>query len=271
MFALSYLEKLNLLEKWFKEKTKNVVVAFSGGVDSSLVVFLAKKYLGKANVLAIISSSPSLKQKDLNVAVDFCNLFEINLEIIETKEIEDSRYTSNPINRCYFCKFNLYDELQNISIKYPNTIILDGQNSEDLSDYRPGIKAAEEFNIYHPLADCGLSKNEIREIARHFNLPTWDKPASPCLSSRIPYGQEVTIEKLKQIETAENILNKHGFNDVRVRHYNNHAVIEVPPDRLPDLVKIQTEISQEILKLGFDDLKIDEEGLISGKLNRALV
>jgi pyridinium-3,5-biscarboxylic acid mononucleotide sulfurtransferase len=271
MFELNYLEKSNLLEKWFKEKTKNAIVAFSGGVDSSLVVFLARKYLGKKNVLAIISSSPSLKQKDLNVAIDFCRLFEINLEIIETKEIEDSRYTSNPINRCYFCKFNLYDELQNISIKYPNTIILDGQNIEDLGDYRPGIKAAEEFNICHPLAECGLSKNEIREIARHFNLPTWDKPASPCLSSRIPYGQEVTIEKLKQIEAAENILNKHGFNDVRIRHHNNHAKIEVLPNRLSDLIKIQNEISFEILQLGFDQVEIDKEGLVSGKLNRVIL
>ena len=271
MLMVSHLEKLNLLEKWFKEKTNKVIIAFSGGVDSCLVVFLARMYLGKENVLAIISSSPSLKQKDLMVAIDFCKLFDINLEIIETKEIEDSRYTSNPVNRCYFCKINLYDELQDISLNYPDIMILNGQNYDDLSDYRPGIKAADEFKVYHPLADCELSKNEIRELARYFSLPTWDKPASPCLSSRIPYGQEVTIEKLKQIEAAENLLNEYGFYEVRVRHFNGTAKVEVPLNQLIELIRIKDEISSEILKLGFDHLEIDEEGLVSGKLNRAIV
>jgi pyridinium-3,5-biscarboxylic acid mononucleotide sulfurtransferase len=265
--SLNY--NLNNLENWFREKADRVVIAFSGGVDSCLVTFLANKFLGRENVLAIISASPSLKQKDLTIAIDFCKLFEINLEIIETKEMNDTRYNSNPVNRCYFCKINLYYELRDISLRYQDSIIVNGQNFDDFSDYRPGIEAAEEFKIYHPLADCKLSKIEIRELARYFNLTTWDKPASPCLSSRIPYGQEVTIEKLRQIEAAENILNEFGFNDVRVRHFNNLAKIEVPLNKLEDLLNIQDEISPKILQLGFEKFEIDREGLVSGKLNRA--
>jgi pyridinium-3,5-biscarboxylic acid mononucleotide sulfurtransferase len=267
----SYLEKLNLLEKWFDEKVEIVIVAFSGGVDSSLVAFLARKFLGRDNVLAVISASPSLKQKDLNLAIDFCSRMDIELSIIKTHEMEDGNYTSNPINRCYFCKVNLYDELKNISLTYPGRVIINGQNFDDLSDYRPGIKAAEEFRVCHPLADCGLSKSDIRNLALHFFLPNWDKPASPCLSSRIPYGQEVTIKKLKQVEAAEEILNDFGFNDVRVRHYNDLAVIEVPYEHLPLLKKIQGQVSAKILELGFQRLEIDEEGLVSGKLNRAII
>jgi len=259
------------IENWFREKTSKVIIAFSGGVDSCLVAFLANKFLGKENVFAIISASPSLKQKDLTIAIDFCKQFEINLEIIETKEMDDTRYSSNPVNRCYFCKINLYDELQNISLKYPDSIIVNGQNFDDLSDYRPGKEAAKEFKVYHPLADCKLSKNEIRELARYFNLPTSDKPASPCLSSRIPYGSEVTHKKLRQIEAAENILNDFGFHDVRVRHYNNLAKIEVPTNRLEELLNVQEDISQKILQLGFDRFEIDKEGLVSGKLNRLII
>ena len=142
--------------------------------------------------------------------------------------MEDPNYYTNPANRCYFCKTNLYNELNIIAKRFPETAIINGQNFEDFGDYRPGIKAANEFKILTPLADCKFGKNDIREIAEFFNLSTWDKPASPCLSSRIPYGEEVTVQKLRQIELAENLLNEIGFNEVRVRHYNNVAKIEVP-------------------------------------------
>lgn len=266
----TYSDKFLTLEKWFNDKTGKIIVALSGGVDSCLVAFLARKYIGKENVLAVISSSPSLKRQDLDIAINFCTRFDINLEIIETKEIEDIRYSSNPVNRCYFCKINLYEELQTIANKYHSAIILNGQNSDDLDDYRPGIKAAEEFRVYHPLADCDLSKRDIREIAQYFNLPVWDKPASPCLSSRIPYGKEVTSRKLKQIEEAENFLNRHGFDDVRVRHYNDLAVIEVPYNKIKELIKIKDEITMGIQALGFGHCEIDSEGLVSGKLNRGV-
>jgi uncharacterized protein len=262
---------LSNLENWFNAHNSKAIIAFSGGVDSSLVLFLARKYLGKDNTLAVISSSPSLKRRDLRIATDFCEMFDINLSVIETQEMSDPNYYSNPADRCYFCKFNLYDELKKISVKYPGTAILNGQNKDDLSDYRPGLKAGEEFKVYHPLADCGLSKMDIRDLAKHFNLPNWDKPASPCLSSRIPYGEEITVAKLKLVESAEEILFEYGFNDMRVRSFNNTARIEVPVNKLPDLMKVEEEIKEKIIQLGFERCEVDGEGLVSGKLNRVLL
>ena len=247
-----------------------MIVAFSGGVDSCLTLFLARKFLGKEKVVAVISASPSLKKRDLEIAINFCKENDINLEVIETKEIEDPNYITNPVNRCYFCKSNLYFELKMISEKFPGTTVLNGQNKDDYSDYRPGIKAANEFKILTPLADCNFTKNDVREVAKYFNLSTWDKPASPCLSSRIPYGQEVTIGKLKQIENAENFLNDRGFSEVRVRHFNNKARIEVPKDRLSELFKIENEVKIKLTQLGFVNIEIDNEGFVSGKLNRVL-
>jgi pyridinium-3,5-biscarboxylic acid mononucleotide sulfurtransferase len=263
-------QKLNNLEQWFEKHNQKVIIAISGGVDSSLVAFLSRKYLGKENTLAVISASPSLKQIDLVSAKSFCEENDINLEIIETKEIEDPNYYSNPINRCYFCKMNLYNELKIIADRYPGAIIINGQNYDDIADYRPGIKAANEFQVLTPLADCKLTKSDIRFIASHFNLSLWDKPASPCLSSRIPYGEEVTVQKLKKIEAAENLLNKFGFSEVRVRNYNNTARIEVPAERIKDLIKVKKDVSNKILQIGFSNCEIDDEGFISGKLNRVL-
>lgn len=262
--------KLVEIENWFKTNCKKVIIAFSGGVDSCLVAFLARKHLGKENALAVIADSPSLKRKDLEIAKSFCVEFDIKLEIVQTKEIENENYTSNPIDRCYFCKFTLYDELKIIADKYPGTDILNGQNFDDLGDYRPGIKAAAEYKVLKPLADCNFTKIDIREMAQQFKLSTWDKPASPCLSSRIPYGQEVTIEKLRQIEDAENMLNSLGFNDVRVRHFGDRAKVEVPANQLEKLKIHKETIAKNILDIGFESCEIDEEGLVSGKLNRAI-
>jgi uncharacterized protein len=174
------------------------------------------------------------------------------------------------VDRCYFCKFTLYDELALIAEKYPDSTILNGQNYDDLGDYRPGIKAAKEFRVLKPLADCNFTKIDIRQMAQHFGLSTWDKPASPCLSSRIPYGQEVTIEKLRQIEEAENMLNALGFEEVRVRHFGETAKIEVPNAQVTLLKKHERSIRKNMSDIGFKDCEIDEEGLVSGKLNRAI-
>ena len=268
---LEHLEKKILeVKEWFSKNCTKVIVAFSGGVDSCLVAFLAREYLGKENALAVIADSPSLKRKDLDIAINFCRDHDIELEIVHTKEMDNPNYSSNPVDRCYFCKFTLYDELKVIAEKYPGTDILNGQNFDDLGDYRPGIQAAKEYRVLKPLADCNFTKIDIREMAKHFNLSTWDKPASPCLSSRIPYGQEVTVDKLRQIEDAENMLNTLGFEEVRVRHFGTTAKIEVPAKELERLIKHEKIIENHILELGFERCEIDKEGLVSGKLNRAI-
>jgi len=260
--------RLKKLQDWF-EDLNGTLTAFSGGVDSSLVAYLAHKFLGD-KAIACISISPSLKRKDYQVALDFSHRFCITLEVIETREVDDPNYYTNPVNRCFYCKNHLYHDLQILGKKYPGYTILNGINTDDLGDYRPGIQAAKQHGVRSPLLECGVSKEQIRSLAKFLELPSWDKPASPCLSSRIPYGQEVSREKLKQIELAEEILNQHGFEDVRVRHFQQEARIEVPPQYLGSLKEKHLEIQRSLRKLGFERCLIDEEGLVSGKLNRNL-
>lgn len=268
-FSIEIEQKLQKLEKWF-ESIQGSIVAFSGGIDSTLVLFLARKFQGKEKAIGVISNSESLKTKDFKLAKDFCNQFDIQLEVIKTNELEDERYNSNPIDRCFFCKDHLFTDLSKINKKYPTYKVLSGTNFDDLGDYRPGINAAQKNAVLSPMVECKINKNDIREIARYYGLPNWDKPASPCLSSRIPYNQTVTREKLKQVELAEDILNEFGFEDVRVRHYGNYGKIEVHAEDLNRLKSMQDEVVTKITALGFERCEIDEEGLVSGKLNRVI-
>ena len=262
-------EKLNLLEQWFRQR-KGSIVAFSGGIDSTLVLYLARKFQGRNGAIGVISNSESLKNKDFKLAQSFCNEFDIQLRVIKTDELTDSNYNQNPINRCFFCKDHLFQDLQEMKKEYPGFEILSGTNYDDLGDYRPGIDAAQKNQVTSPLVDCKVTKEQIRGIARHFNLPNWNKPASPCLSSRIPYNQAVTLEKLQQIEAAEDILNSYGFEDVRVRHFGTFGRIEVQKDDLEKLLSIKDSVSTDIKNLGFARVEIDNEGLVSGKMNRVL-
>jgi pyridinium-3,5-biscarboxylic acid mononucleotide sulfurtransferase len=263
------MNKVEELRRWF-EPRKGSIVAFSGGIDSSLVLYLAHIFQGKNRAIGVISRSESLKTKDFDLAQSFCRQFDITLEVIVTNELEDERYNENPLNRCYFCKDHLYSDLQVIRDKFPGFDVLNGTNTDDLGDYRPGMKAASEYEILSPLSDCGITKTEIREIALNYNLPNWDKPASPCLSSRIPYNQRITRKKLVEIEQAEDLLNAFGFNDVRVRHYGDHGRVEVNADDLPRLMEMREAVIEGIRKVGFGDVVIDPEGLVSGKLNRQI-
>lgn len=257
------------LIQWFG-KCRFAIVAFSGGVDSSLVAFLANHLLGHELTISVISDSPSLKRGDLEQAKAFCRRHEIPLRIIETREIENPDYILNPINRCYFCKHALYEELQGIVEEHPESWIINGTNADDLGDYRPGLKAADQFGVHSPLAECGLNKHAVRELAAALGLECWDKPASPCLSSRIAYGQPVTREKLRQIEEAETLLNRTGFPVVRFRHYGSEGRIEVPTEDLPRLRDAFLSLESSIRSLGFEHVTLDEEGFVSGKLNREI-
>ena len=261
-------EKIKALEQWFANHT-GTITAFSGGIDSAVVLFLSHRFLGD-QAFGCISISPSLKRKDYAEAIDFCTQFGIHLEIIETQEIKDENYLSNPANRCYFCKSHLYTDLSAMSTRFPGYTLLNGTNKDDYKDYRPGIQAANEHQIQSPLADCGLVKAEVRALGKHFGLPNWNKPASPCLSSRVPYGNFITPFKLKQIENAETTLNNFGFAEVRVRHYGKEAKIEVPQEEIGRLKENLPQITSIFKTFDFDSVRVDEEGLVSGKLNRAL-
>jgi len=260
-------KKLEKLRAWF-ENHPGSIVAFSGGIDSTLLLFLARKYQGREGAIGVISDSESLKRKDFQLAREICEDYDIQLEVIKTKELYDDRYNQNPVDRCFFCKEHLYTDLQNVADKYPGFPVLNGTNADDHQDYRPGLKAAQIYAVASPLSDCGVTKDEVRELAQYFGLPNWDKPASPCLSSRIPYTHKVTRKKLVEIEEAENLLNEFGFANVRVRHYGKLGRVEVPLEELPRLKANEHEIKEKIRQIGFPEVEFDEEGMLSGKLNR---
>lgn len=263
------MQVLEQLENWFGN-CPGALIAFSGGVDSSLVAYLARTWLGREHMRAVISASASLKLSELELAKDFARMHDIPLEIIITREIENPNYFNNPSNRCYYCKHTLYDELAAMQKDHPNWWVLNGTNTDDSGDYRPGLKAANEFQVRSPLMENGLDKTAVRDVAAHYNLDCWDKPASPCLASRVPYGEEVTVEKLRQIEAAEAIVAQMGFSNCRVRHYREKACVEVPAPDVARLLALHAELEIRLLSIGFTQVDIDTEGLVSGKLNRAL-
>jgi uncharacterized protein len=261
--------KLELLKNWFRNH-KGTVTAFSGGVDSSLVLYVSKLVL-EENAIGLISNSESLKSKDFEVATSFCEHHNISLEVIKTDELNDPNYTANPSNRCFFCKNHLYEAMIDvIREKYPDYTILNGTNFDDLGDYRPGLEAANIHHIKSPLVALKINKKEVIEMANELGLETANKPPSPCLSSRIPYGTQVNSQRLEQIENAEYILNDFGFETVRVRNNGDEASIEVPNGEIEKLVEKFELISMAIRNLGFKNVKIDNEGFVSGKLNRVL-
>ena len=262
----AYITQLDL---WFTE-CESCVIAFSGGIDSSLVAYLARRFLGPEKCLAVVGNSSSLKQRDLNGAKEFAARHDIPLEIVNTMELDDPAYRGNPENRCFHCKSELFTQLESVRQRVGFRFILGGENLDDHSDYRPGLQAAAQFKVRGPLAECSISKDELREIARHFELECWEKPASPCLSSRIPYFNEITAEKLQQIEAGEGILETLGFPVSRVRHHTSFAKIEVPAENVPDLRRQEAELGVAFQAIGFQRIEIDPEGFVSGKMNRVL-
>ncbi|TCO08431.1 ATP-dependent sacrificial sulfur transferase LarE [Natronoflexus pectinivorans] len=258
------------LKSWFT-KHNGVLTALSGGVDSCLVAWAARQALPKEKAIALIGDSPSLKRRDLDIAIDFCNQHDIQYAIIYPNEIDDPNYRVNPEDRCFWCKSSLYTVMGEFREKnYPDFILANGNNKSDWGDYRPGLKAADKYHSYSPLAECEMTKEDIRNLAREAGLQVWDKPASPCLSSRFPYGELITVDKLALVEKAEDIVANHGFMDSRVRYFGSKAKIEVPEFQLSILKEKINTITKQFAEIGFNETEIDEEGLVSGKLNRLI-
>jgi uncharacterized protein len=244
------------------------VVAFSGGVDSSYLAHAARQALGDAAV-AVTALSPSVPEVQRQMARRIAAQVGIRHLEIETREMEDPGYRANALSRCYRCKSELYGRLQELAPRHGWGVILSGTNRDDLGDFRPGLGAAAERGVRHPLVEAELTKTDIRVLSREAGLPTWNAPASPCLSSRIPYGQEVTVEKLGQIEAAEQLLRTLGLTELRVRHHGDIARIEVPAEALPRLVtpEARERVVAGLRALGFRYVTLDLEGFRSGNLN----
>jgi uncharacterized protein len=247
----------------------SVIVAFSGGVDSAYLAFIASDELGE-RALAVTGDSASYPTFQREIADRLVSEFGIRHKVILTEELEDPNYSSNPVNRCYFCKSELYDKLAQLARESGFAVICDGTNADDLGDWRPGRQAARELDVRSPLVDCGMSKSDIRELSRRAGLPTWDQPASACLSSRIPYGQVVTIEKLSTIDRAEQALRDLGLRQVRVRHHGDIARIEVAQEEMSTALKpaVASAMSAALKALGFRYVALDLEGYRTGSLNQ---
>jgi uncharacterized protein len=248
------------------------LIAYSGGVDSSLVAKVAWDVLGD-RVIAVTAVSPSLLPEELSEAQEQAIAIGIAHRIVETHEMENPDYRANPINRCYFCKSELHDTLKPLAQTWGYPYIVDGVNGDDLRDYRPGIQAAKERGVRSPLAEVGLSKIEVRQLAQQLGLSTWNKPAQPCLSSRFPYGEALTPSKLQRVGRAEIYLRHLGYDNLRVRSEGDTARIELPSDRLQSFL-LNTDLEalvEQFKTLGFVYVTLDLEGFRSGKLNQVLV
>ena len=263
-------EKLNQIQAIFQEMER-ALIAYSGGVDSTLVAKIAYDVLGD-QAIAVTAVSPSLLPEDLEEARIQAAAIGIQHQEIETQEMENPNYTSNPVNRCYFCKSELHDTLKPLAQQWGYSYIVDGVNADDLKDYRPGIQAAKERGVRSPLAEVGLTKLEVRELSKSLGLITWDKPAQPCLSSRFPYTEEITIAKLQRVGKAEIYLRKLGWSHLRVRSEADTARIELPPEKIQEFV-LKTNLPQLVQafqEFGFIYVTLDLEGYRSGKLNQVL-
>jgi uncharacterized protein len=248
----------------------SALVAFSGGVDSSLALAIAARALPKDKVLAVTSNNETYLPSELDLARDFAAKLGVEHLVVNTRELDDPNYASNPTNRCYFCKSTLYSDLAKLASERGYACVVDGANKDDEGDYRPGRKAAKELGVVSPLSVAGVGKAEVRELAKHLGLPSWDKPALACLSSRFPYGQEITPEKLSQVARAEEFLRKEGFRQVRVRHHGEIARLEVAPAEMERAFALREEISAELKEAGFLYVTLDLAGYKSGSLNAAL-
>jgi pyridinium-3,5-biscarboxylic acid mononucleotide sulfurtransferase len=249
----------------------SVIVAFSGGVDSAYLAWVATEVLGPA-ALCVTADSPSYPDHHRQLALRIAREFGLHHEFVTTSETERPEYRANPVNRCYYCKSELYDVLSRLAADRRIAVMVDGSNADDRSDYRPGRQAAREFGVRSPLDEADLTKADIRELSRRAGLPTWDEPASACLSSRIPYHSEVTTEKLRMIERAEAALRDLGFRVCRVRHHDTLARLELGADELHRALEpdVRERIVRELRAIGYQHVTIDLQGYRMGSLNEGV-
>ena len=250
---------------------RSVIVAYSGGVDSAYLAYIASRTLGDRAV-AVTADSPSYPERHRRLAIQIAQQFGLRHEIIHTQELDRPEYRSNPSNRCYYCKHELYSHLTRLAADR-HAVVVDGNNADDRGDYRPGRQAAREFGVRSPLDEVDLRKDEIRELSRRAGIPTWDEPASACLSSRIPYGSEVTDEKLRAIERAEQTLARLGFRVCRVRHHGELARIEIARDEMARALdpEVSAAIVRDLKAIGYRYVSLDLQGYRTGSLNEGLL
>jgi pyridinium-3,5-biscarboxylic acid mononucleotide sulfurtransferase len=261
---------LDRLQRTLRE-CGSVCIGYSGGVDSVFLAKVAVDTLGAAHVLAVTGLSPAYPSVQRRMAAECAQRFGIPHLEIDTHELDVPQYAANPANRCYYCKSELWPKLAEVARQRGLRVVLDGSNADDADDYRPGYAAAVENGVRSPLLEAGLSKRDVRELSRARGLPTWDQPASPCLSSRLPYGVAVTAERLRQVEQAESTLRELGFHEFRVRHHDDCLRLETGPAELDRAQRIAPHIMALLVPLGVSRILIDVEGYRRGALNEALV
>jgi pyridinium-3,5-biscarboxylic acid mononucleotide sulfurtransferase len=249
-----------------------VVVAYSGGVDSAFLLKVAADTLGTDHVMAILAISPTYPSREYNRALETAAAIGVKVDIIHTKEADDPRFKNNPVDRCYFCKHELFTRIAEYIAEGDFKNMVDGSNMDDLSDHRPGKKALKEKDIRSPLQEAGLSKQEIRDLSLRMGLPTWNKDALACLSSRFPYGENIDLRKLQMVDAAENFLSDLGFKNIRARHEKDSIRIEVSPSQISLFTddNLRLKVLARMKELGYHYVSLDLEGYRQGSLNEAL-